>query len=52
VLHADPPAAFLVWQATSRAVSTKFDVEAEDNRDIFVNVWQWRPAGAPKQASR
>lgn len=52
VLHADPPAAFLVWQATSRAVSTKFDVAAEDNRDIQTNVWQWRPAGAPKQASR
>ena len=26
ILHEDPPAAFLAWQTTSRAVSTKFDV--------------------------
>jgi peptide/nickel transport system substrate-binding protein len=52
ILHADPPAAFLVWQLTSRAVSTKFDVAAEKNRDILTNVWQWRPADAPKRASR
>jgi peptide/nickel transport system substrate-binding protein len=44
VMHADPPAAFLVWQETSRAVSTNFDVAAEDNRDILTNLWQWRPA--------
>jgi peptide/nickel transport system substrate-binding protein len=43
VMHADPPAAFLVWQETSRAVSTKFDVAAEPNRDILTNLWQWRP---------
>jgi ABC-type transport system substrate-binding protein len=52
ILHDDPPAAFLAWQATSRAVSTKFDVQAEDNRDILTNVWQWRLAGVPKQAGR
>jgi ABC-type transport system substrate-binding protein len=52
VFHADPPAAFLVWQSTSRAVSTKFDVAPEPNRDILTNVWQWRPAGAAKQAAR
>lgn len=44
VMHADPPAAFLVWQETSRAVSTHFDVAAEENRDILTNLWQWRPA--------
>jgi peptide/nickel transport system substrate-binding protein len=52
VLYADPPAAFLAWQATSRAVSIKFDVAAEDNRDIQTNVWQWRLAGTPKQVAR
>jgi peptide/nickel transport system substrate-binding protein len=45
VLHEDPPAAFIAWQATSRAVSTKFDVAAEENRDIIANLWQWRLAG-------
>jgi peptide/nickel transport system substrate-binding protein len=48
VMHEDPPAAFLAWQATSRAVSTKFDVAAEDDKDILNNLWQWRPAGAAK----
>lgn len=52
ILHADPPAAFLVWQSSSRAVSTKFNVEAEDNRDILNNIWQWRPAGPAARAPR
>jgi peptide/nickel transport system substrate-binding protein len=52
VLHDDPPAAFLAWQSTTRAVSTKFDVAAEPKRDILTNLWQWRPATATKQASR
>ena len=51
ILHEDPPAAFLAWQMTSRAVSTKFDVAFEADRDIFVNLWKWRPAGA-QQAAR
>lgn len=46
VLHDDPPAAFLAWQEQTRAVSTKFDVSAEDKRDILTNLWQWRPAAA------
>jgi peptide/nickel transport system substrate-binding protein len=52
ILHDDPPAAFLAWQTQSRAVSTKFDMAAEANRDILSNVWQWRPAPATKQAFR
>jgi peptide/nickel transport system substrate-binding protein len=52
VLHDDPPAAFVAWQEMSRAVSIKFDVAAEENRDVLSNLWQWRPAGATKQASR
>jgi peptide/nickel transport system substrate-binding protein len=49
--HEDPPAAFLSWQKTMRAVSTKFDVAFEADRDIFTNLWKWRPAGA-QQAAR
>jgi ABC-type transport system substrate-binding protein len=52
ILHDDPPAAFLAWQATSRAISTNFDVAPEANRDILTNVWQWRPAAGTKQAAR
>jgi len=52
IIHQDPPAAFLAWQTTTRAVSTKFDVEAEENRDILITAWQWRPATSGKQAAR
>jgi ABC-type transport system substrate-binding protein len=52
ILHDDPPAAFIAWQTTSRAVSTNFEVAAEENRDILTNVWQWRLATRPKQGSR
>jgi peptide/nickel transport system substrate-binding protein len=51
ILHEDPPAAFLAWQMTSRAVSTKFDVAFEADRDVFGNLWKWRPAPA-QQAAR
>jgi peptide/nickel transport system substrate-binding protein len=46
LMHDDPPAVFIAWQTTSRAVSTRFDVGAEANRDVLANVWQWRPAKA------
>jgi len=47
VFYDDPPAAFLAWQEQTRAVSSRFDVAAEPNRDrdILINLWQWRPAG-------
>lgn len=51
ILHEDPPGVFLAWHMTSRAVSTKFDVAFEADRDIFGNVWRWRPAGT-QQAPR
>lgn len=50
ILHEDPPAAFLAWQVTSRAVSTKFDVASEKDRDIFGNLWKWRPAPGQQAA--
>jgi peptide/nickel transport system substrate-binding protein len=46
VMRDDPPAAFLAWQKTSRAVSTRFDVMAESDGNIMTNLWQWRPAKA------
>jgi peptide/nickel transport system substrate-binding protein len=49
VMHDDPPAAFLVWQETSRAVLSTFDVVPEEKRDILTNLWLWRPAAAPAQ---
>jgi peptide/nickel transport system substrate-binding protein len=50
VMHDDPPAAFLVWQETSRAVLSTFDVVPDEKRDILTNLWLWRPAAAaPKQ---
>ena len=52
IMHDDPPAAFLAWQTTVRAVSTKFDVEPVKDRDIFSNVWQWRLAPPNQQAGR
>jgi len=44
VIHDDPPAAFLTWGETSRAVSRRFDVAAEAGRDIVPNAWNWRLA--------
>jgi peptide/nickel transport system substrate-binding protein len=44
IMHDDPPAVFLAWQETTRAVSRKFEVSAEPGRDIVPNAWSWRPA--------
>jgi len=52
VLYEDPPAAFIAWQQASRAVSARFDVGAERDRDILSNVWQWRMVGSSTQTSR
>lgn len=52
VLYEDPPAAFIAWQQASRAVSTRFDVAAEPNRDILSKVWQWHLVDAMAQASK
>jgi ABC-type transport system substrate-binding protein len=52
IMHDDPPAAFIAWQSTTRAVSAGFDVAAEKDRDIAANVWLWRPADAAKLAAR
>jgi hypothetical protein len=52
IMHDDPPAAFLAWQKASRAVSARFDVSAEPDRDILTKVWAWRLATPQQQAAR
>ena len=52
VMHDDPPAVFIAWQRSQRAVSTRFDVEAEPDRDILTSLWMWRPAAPQQQAVR
>jgi peptide/nickel transport system substrate-binding protein len=52
VMHDDPPAAFIAWQQTSRAVSARFDVGSEPDRDILSNLWMWRLAPTGVRAAR
>lgn len=40
----DPPAMFLGWGETARAVRRTFDVPAGEDRDVFSSLAQWRPA--------
>ena len=42
-LHEDPPAVFLAWGRTSRAVSTRFDIPAGDE-DIYHTIARWKLA--------
>ncbi|HEX6324912.1 MAG TPA: hypothetical protein VFZ36_14380, partial [Vicinamibacterales bacterium] len=41
--HDDPPAVFLTWDRTSRAVSRRFDVP-ETADDIYHTIGRWKPA--------
>lgn len=41
--HEDPPAVFLAWDRTSRAVSRRFDVP-ETGDDIYHTIARWKPA--------
>jgi peptide/nickel transport system substrate-binding protein len=40
----DPPAVFLAWQTTTRAVSAEFSIPLEPGRDILSSIWRWKPA--------
>ena len=40
----DPPAVFLAWQTTTRAVSAEFSIPPEPGRDILSSIWRWKPA--------
>lgn len=39
----DPPGIFLAWSERARAVSTRFEVQAEPGRDIWNSLRLWRP---------
>jgi ABC-type transport system substrate-binding protein len=41
VLYEDPPALFLAWPTTSRAVSASIRVPYEPDIDIFGRVWRF-----------
>lgn len=47
VLLDDPPALFLCWGETSRAVRRRFVVPREADRDVFATIAQWRVAAGP-----
>jgi ABC-type transport system substrate-binding protein len=40
----NPPAIFIAWSRRARAVTTRFDVQAEPGRDILGTLRLWRPA--------
>jgi peptide/nickel transport system substrate-binding protein len=42
VMRADPPGVFLCWGQVSRAVVRRFEVPAEENRDILRTIERWR----------
>jgi ABC-type transport system substrate-binding protein len=50
--YEDPPALFLVWTETARALSRSFAVPDEGQRDILATISQWRPVTAPLSAQR
>lgn len=48
----DPPAVFLAWSVRARAVSKRFDVQAEEGRDVLSTIRLWKPASASQRPSR
>lgn len=46
VLHDDPPALFLAWPQTSRAVAVDVAIPGPPNTDILGRIWQFRRAHA------
>jgi peptide/nickel transport system substrate-binding protein len=48
----DPPAIFLAWGDRSRAVTRRFDVQAERGRDVLSTLRLWKPAGSAAQAGQ
>ena len=51
VFHDDPPAIFVAWAQTSRAISSKIQVPYESNMDVVGRLWraQWAPAETAEQ---
>lgn len=50
-LIADPPAIFLAWGKTSRAVSRRFQVPDEPNSDILLSVSRWHTKPASESGT-
>jgi hypothetical protein len=48
----DPPAIFLAWIERARAVSTRFEVPLEPERDVWSTVRLWRPVSGPRLTGR
>jgi ABC-type transport system substrate-binding protein len=47
ILFYDPPAIFLAWDRTARAVSRRFSVPEDSDRDILYTIWQWQQIAPP-----
>jgi peptide/nickel transport system substrate-binding protein len=47
VMRDDPPAIFLLWADTARAVSARFRVPLTPGRDIFATLSQWIQVAPP-----
>jgi peptide/nickel transport system substrate-binding protein len=47
----DPPAVFLLWADTARAVSARFRVPLTPNRDIFATLPRWTLVSPPDATS-
>jgi peptide/nickel transport system substrate-binding protein len=47
VMRDDPPAVFLLWSHTARAVSARFHVPLTPDRDIFATLPQWTLVSPP-----
>lgn len=41
-MRTDPPALFLFWGETARAVRQRFEIPAESDRDLLSSLAQWR----------
>ena len=48
VLYDVPPAVFLVWEETARAVGRRFVVPPSPGRDILATLAHWRPQSPPE----
>jgi peptide/nickel transport system substrate-binding protein len=48
----DPPAISLAWSVRARAVTTRFEVPAEEGRDVLSTLRLWKPTGAQQRVSR
>jgi peptide/nickel transport system substrate-binding protein len=48
----DPPAVFLAWGERVRAVSRRFEIPVERDRDVLTSLRLWKPAADQRAANR